>query len=211
MSALLDIVAAWEQFNQQHPSHSAAEFYEHALAQHFDNKAEVAAGNGPATTEQASELLRTLGRIGSAFALYHRAAMAQTALPTPESFYYLNAVNSLGEVRKTELITYLFAEYTTGMEAISRLLTDHLIHERPDPTDKRAKLISLTKKGTDLLKVCQKLSAKAAEMIFGQLSPADIAHCQRLLQPIEQRHSQLATTLKGELFNTMYDKATGKA
>lgn len=202
MSSLLTIISAWEQFNEQNPHHSATDFYAYALGQ---AEAEPAADERSATplAEQAGGLLRTLGRIGSAFAFYHRAAMAQTALPTPDSFYYLNSLHTLGEARKTELINYLFAEYTTGMEAISRLLADHLIHERPDPTDKRARLISLTKKGTDLLKISQALSAQVVEMVFGQLAPAQIAQCQRLLQPIEQRHSQLVGTLKGKDFKTM--------
>lgn len=210
MSALLDIITAWEPFNERYPDRSARDFYEYALAQQAEDGARSATEKPSSTAEHAGDLLQTMARIGSAFTLYHRAAMAQTALPSPDSFYYLNSLNMLGEARKTELITHLLAEYTTGMEAISRLLTNHLIHERPDPTDKRARLISLTKKGTDLLKTCQALSAKAAEMVFGQLPPADLAQCQRLLQATEQQHSQWVGTLKGKPFEAMYAEVMGQ-
>ncbi len=79
---------------------------------------------------------------------------------------------------------------------------------RPNPI---SRLISLTRKGTDLLRTCQVLTAKAAEMVFGQLPPADIAHCQRLLQPTEQRHSQLVGTLRGKPFEAMYAEVMKKA
>lgn len=57
----------------------------------------------------------------------------------------------MGEVKKTDLINYLFYEYTTGIEVINKFVTDRLISEKQDPNDKRAKLIKLTEKGLEAL------------------------------------------------------------
>ena len=206
MSKLVDLVTAWEKFNTEHPEQSVEQFCSHYLAQQKIPKPETEQDR----KQKTGGLLKLIGRIGSAFALYHRAAMTQTALPNAESFYYLNGLNFLGEARKTELINYLFAEYTTGMEAISKLVEGEYISEKADPTDKRARLIKLTKKGIKQLEESYSYSSKAGEMIFEDVSSDTIMLCQALLKPVEERHTKLLPGLKNKDFETMYHQVTGK-
>ncbi|QHT66225.1 MarR family transcriptional regulator [Rhodocytophaga rosea] len=145
-----------------------------------------------------------MGRITSAYSLYHRAAMSKTKLPSPESFYFLNGLAHLGEVKKTDLINYLFYEYTTGMEVISKLLKDNLILEKVDLADKRAKLISLTAKGKQVLNGSYIQSAKVSEMIFNGMNNDSIKLCIELLVDIEEKHSKWVPELKNKEFDEMY-------
>lgn len=200
MSKIVELVTAWAEYDQQYPNQSIEQFCQYQLAQ---QKATAVESNQD-RQQQIGGLLKILGRITSAFALYHRAAMAKTGLPTAESFYYLNGLRYLGEVRKTELIQYLFAEYTTGMEAISRLLEEQYIVERADPADKRAKLISLTEKGNQALSASYQYSSKAGEMIFHGVNSETINLCQALLTPLEKRNTQELASLKTKDFDVMY-------
>ena len=206
MSKVVELVTAWADFDRQYPDQSVEQFCQYYLAQQKQHEPEP----NQARKQLTGGLLRLMGRITSAFALYHRAAMAKTDLPNAESFYYLNGLNFLGEVRKTELINYLFAEYTTGMEALSRLIEDGYIQERPDPTDKRAKLIRLTEKGSKQLAISYEYSAKAADLIFDEVSNDTLTLCQTLLKPIEERHTQLLPTLKTKDFDLMYEQVMSK-
>ncbi|HEY4323642.1 MAG TPA: winged helix DNA-binding protein [Mucilaginibacter sp.] len=206
MSKLVELVTAWDKFNREHAEQSVEQFCRHYLARQQAPQPETKQDR----KQKTGGLLKLMGRITSAFALYHRAAMTQTALPNAESFYYLNGLNFLGEARKTELINYLFAEYTTGMEAIGKLIEAEYITEKPDPTDKRAKLIKLTKKGLKQLHESYSYSSKAGEMIFDDVSSDTIMLCQALLKPIEERHTKLLPSLKNKDFDAMYHQVTGK-
>lgn len=206
MSKVVELVTAWADFDRQYPDQSVEQFCQYYLAQQKQNEP----NKSQARKQLTGGLLRLMGRITSAFALYHRAAMAKTDLPNAESFFYLNGLNFLGEVRKTELINYLFAEYTTGMEALSRLIDEGYILERPDPTDKRAKLIKLSEKGTKRLATSYEYSSRAGELIFNGFSNDTIALCQTLLKPIEERHTQLVSTIKTKDFDLLYEQIMNK-
>jgi DNA-binding MarR family transcriptional regulator len=205
MSKIVELVTAWAEFDQQYPDQSVEQFCQYQLAQ---QKA-TAVESSHDRQQQLGGLLKIVGRITSAYAFYHRAAMAKSGLPTAESFYYLNGLRFLGEVRKTELINYLFAEYTTGMEAISRLLEGSYIVERADPADKRAKLIKLTEEGNQALTKAYEYASKAAEMVFSEVQADTIELAQTLLRPIEQRNTQLLSSLKTKEFDTMYNQVIG--
>jgi DNA-binding MarR family transcriptional regulator len=197
MNKAVSLLIAYDKFEQNNPNSELEDFCRYYLAQ---KEIEPQITN----TKNKGLLLKIMGRITSAFSLYHKAAMSKTQLPSPEGFYFLNGLALLGEVRKTELINYLLIEYTTGMEAISKLLKDGLINERPDKNDGRAKLISLTEKGKTILSECYAYTSKVSEMIFGDMSDDSINVCVKLLKNIETKHSKLAIELKNKDFDEMY-------
>lgn len=80
-------------------------------------------------------------------------------------------------MRKTELITHLFAEYKSGMEAISRLQDEDYIREHVDPSDKRAKLLSLIEKGHQALSASYQFSSLAGEMTFAGVKTETVNLC----------------------------------
>lgn len=206
MNKIVELVTAWAKFDQQYPDQSVEQFCQYHLAQQRATEVE----SNHDRQQQLGGLLKIVGRITSAYAFYHRAAMAKSGLPTAESFYYLNGLSFLGEVRKTELINYLFTEYTTGMEALSRLLEENYIRERPDPTDKRAKLISLTEKGSQALAGSYLYTSKAGEIIFNGVNNEVISLCQALLKPIEERNTNEINSLKTKDFDVMYERLINK-
>jgi DNA-binding MarR family transcriptional regulator len=138
-----------------------------------------------------------------------RSALGKTDLPAAESFYFLNGLNYLGEVRKSDLINYLFAETTTGMEAINKLIKAKLIKERISPADKRAKLIQLTPQGIQSLNKAYKLAGKAAEITLHQVPDSALIQCFELLKDCEAYQSKIAIDLKSEAFEAIYQAVTG--
>lgn len=202
MNKAVQLLVAWDKFEQQYPNSELADFCRFYLTQQESYTQQLDKRN------TRGLLLKIMGRITSAFSLYHRAAMSKTELPTAESFYFLNGLAYLGEVRKTELINYVLTEYTTGMEVINKLLKDDLIQERPDESDGRAKLIRLTEKGKRILSTAYDYAAKASEMILGDLNEDSLQLCIQILKNIEEKHSKLAPELKNKDFDKMYQQAT---
>lgn len=197
MNKAVELLIKWDTFNQQFPEASLQDFCRYELAFSSEVKNE---------TDSAAVLLRIMGRIMSAFGFYHRSAMTQIKMPSSESFFFLNGLAHLGEVKKTDLINYLFFEYTTGMEAINKLIKNGLVKEKQDLDDKRAKLLSLTAEGKKELKEGYKQSSKVSEVIFKDVNPDVIHLCIHLLKQIEEKHSKLVVEMKNESFEEIYKK-----
>lgn len=208
MKAVVELISEWAAFEEGHPKEGINGFCRYLLQKEKLNKS----GKNPEknSTQKKGTLLRIIGRLSSAYALYHRAAMADMNLPGPESFYYLNSLYQLGEVRKTDLINYQFAETTTGMVAIAKLVEDGFFQERPDPSDARAKLIRITDKGKKKLTACSERAAKVNEMLFAGIDEEAIDLCILLLNGIEKEHSKLAIEVKNKSFDEMYKEVLSR-
>jgi len=211
MNKVVALVNEWDRFERSHPDGELADFCRYILARREQEGAELP--GRPADTlpkiPDTGMLLKTMGRILAAFQLYHKAAMAKTELPFPDAFFYMNFLRQFGELRKTDLINQLLNEYTTGMEAINKLIKAGLITERPDQTDRRAKLISLSKKGEEVLLSCYEYVGKSGEMIFKGVGPETVKLCIGLLSGVERRHSALAIELKNRDFDEIYATIMG--
>ena len=93
------------------------------------------------------------------------------------------------------------------LRQLTNLINESLIDERPGKTDKRIKLIRISKKGEKLLQKCYKNAGKPGQMIFNSLAEKDIKFCIDLLSAIEIKHSALAVKSKTETFETIYVQA----
>lgn len=194
---IVKLVSEWTSYEEKHPDADIASFCRYILSRPEARPVGTRA-------EKIGQLARIIGRLASAYGLYHRAAMASAKLPAPDSFFYLNCLMQLGEVKKTELINYMFAEITTGMEAINKLHKAGLVKERPDPGDGRAKLVSITDKGMKKLKECMSNGVKVNEMVFHDLTDDTIDICIELLKSSEATHSRRSVELKQKPFSEMY-------
>lgn len=194
----VELLVAWDAFEQQHPQAQIEDFCRYYLKKK---------GAGKASADSKGLLLRIIGRISSAFSVYHRAAMRKTNLPMPEGFYYLNGLATKGDLRKTALINFLMVEYATGMEAISKLLKAGLVKERPDETDGRASILSLSEKGKKALHSCYGYTRKAADILLGQLDEEATQTCIQLLRETEERHSVQAVEWKNLDFDEMSERS----
>jgi len=206
MKPVVQLVSAWSEFAEIYPEGDLQTFCLYQI-----EKGKASSKTESNRSYKTGGLLRIIGRLSSAFGLYHRAAMTDMGLPSPESFFYLNSINMLGEVRKTELINYQFAETTTGMAAILKLVEEGMISERSDPTDARARLIKITDKGKKKLKECTERAVKVKEMFFNNLDDSAIDLCTHLLSKTEQEHSKLAVQVKNKPFEEMYAEVMGKS
>ncbi|MBX2924681.1 MAG: winged helix DNA-binding protein [Chitinophagaceae bacterium] len=198
---LVELMVAWTNYSRQVAQPSVEEFCRYTIESGY-SKIKLS------TIEIQGKLIRAIGRIASAYGLYHKAAMTEMGLPGHESFYYLNGLNTIGDGKKMDLINYLMAETTTGMDAIQKLIRAGLISERTDAEDRRAKYIRLTAKGKRKLADCYALSAKVNEMIFHGIPDQVISMCAKLLSAIEEEHSKKAVALKGRDFKEMYGEVT---
>jgi DNA-binding MarR family transcriptional regulator len=198
---LVSVIEAWIEFEQHYPGGDDEAFYRY-MSQ--------LSGQSPRMDEardhQIGRLARVIGRLSSVYGLYHRAAMKNAGLPAQDSFFYLNVLNQLGEVNKSELINYLLVETTTGMAAISKLKRAGLVSERQDPNDRRAKLIRITDKGSSKLKTSMSNAKKVNEMVFRDLDRDALSLCLQILEPVEEFHTKESVAIRQLPFKEMAER-----
>jgi len=209
MKPIVQLVEEWAAFEEVSEQPTVEAFCRYYLQKQRPKPKQ--AGKKGERIMNGAYLLKTLGRILSAYSLYFRSAVNHIGIPPAESFYYLNGLLHLGEVRKSDLINYMFAETTTGMEVINRLIREEKIDERTSPDDKRAKLIKVNQKGLAALDEYYKISGKVVEMTFKGIDDEILTDCYEMLKYCEQRNSSLAIELKNKPFDQMYEHImTGK-
>ncbi|RYE25040.1 MAG: MarR family transcriptional regulator [Sphingobacteriales bacterium] len=205
MSEIVDLVNKFDKFQKKHPGGDVAGFCRYFLAKQADkHKGDKSFGPMPPTPE--SQLAKIMGRLLSVFSVYHEAALAKTRMPFREGFYMVNWLKHHGEMKKTEFINELLIGYTTGMDAINKLIKEGLINERNHDTDKRAKLISVSPYGEEVLLECYPLMQKVTRMTFHGMHPEAIQFCINLLTEPEIRRTRNVAELKGLDFDEMYER-----
>jgi DNA-binding MarR family transcriptional regulator len=206
MNKTIQLVNEWGAYEQNHPDADIEEFCRFYLtAQRAQREVGEPFGGGPIPPTTHSFLSKLMGSICRAIGFYfEKAFVVIPEIRQKEDFYFLSNIASKGVCRKTEVIHEQLLGLTTGIDTLNRLLAAELISERPDPTDKRAKLLSLTFKGRDVLQRCYEVSKKVTEMVFCDLSEEDIKLCIQLLRGVETRHSSQIHDMKDKSFEEIY-------
>lgn len=210
-NTLVQLVNEWAAFEKEHQNPEIEDFCRFYLRQKEMKASVIPKG-------QNAVLVRVISRINAAFALYMRCALMETGLENIEGFPFLNALNFLGESKKTEVINYNLTEFSTGIDILNRLIAKGLLIERQDPEDKRSKLVKISDKGKTVLEQCYNKIGIAAEIMFADLSSQDKELCIQLLMPVEEKHTKIALDSKGkclteldQIANKVVNKKTKKA
>lgn len=203
MKPIVQLVTEFDAFEEQVLGGSIEDFCRYYLARNAGKrKEELVGGHIPPNPE--SLLMKIFGRLITVYGVYVEAMMTEIKMPSREAFYLLNTLHHLNEAKKTEFINQMLMGYTTGMDAITKLIKEGLVQEREHDTDKRAKLISLTDKGRDALKACYPYMHRVSKMLLKGLHPDAIQLCISLLSDLEIRQSKLVHEVKGKDFEEMY-------
>ena len=145
--------------------------------------------NGSPRQQKSFHLSRALGRVAS----LQRTCLKQALREEPgielEWYYFLHTINTRKATRKTDLISInLLFEPTTGIDILNRMIRAGLLVEKIDPADKRARLLSITKEGKNILIRAEREAHKIADLLFGDLPAAQQEAIQQLLTAIENKH-----------------------
>ena len=84
-------------------------------------------------------------------------------------------------VRSSELAQHLHIAPRSATEVVDALEAKGLVQRSPDPTDRRATLVSLTPRGSDLMDEVRRARGLESERLFDRLSRTDRAHLARIL------------------------------
>jgi len=191
MNATSSLVVQWADFIEEHPDAGIDDFCRYYLTHNSKkyNKEKILGGVIPAVA--SGVLIKLLRRIVKLYQDYATRALKKCGISGFEEFVFLNAIGSIKEHRKTEVIYRNLAELSSGLLVIDRLKNRGYVSEQKDDKDKRSKRVMLTKKGEDALKFCRQQLLLVNEIFFQNFPEDDIQLCVHLLNPLEMKFSSL--------------------
>jgi DNA-binding MarR family transcriptional regulator len=100
---------------------------------------------------------------------------------TPSQMRALRALSRHGGVRSSELAQHLHIAPRSTTEVVDALEAKGLAERSPDPSDRRATLVSLTRRGAQLDEEVRRARGVESERLFERLSAADRDQLARIL------------------------------
>jgi DNA-binding MarR family transcriptional regulator len=205
MNKAVKLINEWANFDEQYPEASIEEFCRHYLIKKREEASQQEKSDGPQPPQQENVLLKLIGRISGIGQLYAGELLRDLPDIQPKDFYYLVTIWHAGDSRKTDIINRQLSELSTGMDILNHLKSISLIEERVDPSDRRAKLISITEKGKKVLYQCFRRMSKVGAILFDEVAEEDRKLCIQLLQNIEIKHTKLALEVKNKGIKEVFD------
>ncbi|RYY36858.1 MAG: MarR family transcriptional regulator [Sphingobacteriaceae bacterium] len=189
MSALIELITNWENYHISHPDGTAIEFCKHVIEQ--DKRSASDLSQGISNEELNSTIAELIGKMANFHTVYSKIILKELPDVEIEWFYVLNVITIKKKAKKSEIISLCLLEQSTGIDILNRMKKKGLIIENNDPFDKRAKLISITKPGSDLLFEIGKSLYKVTYLVYDTIAREDKQTMINILNNSVSKHSEI--------------------
>ncbi len=210
MNKTIQLVNIWGEFEKRHPEASIEDFCRFHLIQQREKESKGTLVGGVVPSHADGLLLKIMGRISKMHMVYTYAALEDTELDQLEEFGMLSAIHQMDKPNKKEVISSMLLELSSGTDILRRMMERQLVTETPDQVDKRAKILSLTKKGEKALQKARRRIRQLAFMLLHDMEEDEKLLCIKLLKGVEAKFSGLFPGQKGKKFNDIFIEAVGK-
>lgn len=196
----LPLIELWEQYLATAPNGDVAHFAVWVLDQKRKNET-VPQTKEPLNTyiDQQTDIHEFPGyspeaaimlwRLSKFIRFYTRPVLLQNGLASQDDFAILAHVDHLKSCSKKEAIEANIIDPTTGIEIIRRLIKQGLLTERPNETDKRERLISLTGAGQKMLYNIF-VGFSGIQDVMAHLNMAEREHLITVLRSLDDFHTK---------------------
>ncbi len=120
--------------------------------------------------------------------MYAKIALEKATTLSLEEFIFLATLSSFNSLTKTELVTTVVFEKSTGIEIIKRLVATKLMTEEINPNDKRSKLLKVTIKGQKTLHIAINQMSIISKEITATLDLSEKKALHYILSKLEKHH-----------------------
>ena len=199
----IPLIAQWEEFIENTASENVEHFATWVLAK---PKGEIAATEQVSVNAWPGAYIenttpvskKNLLSVQSRYYLHRLCKIAKHAskavyrkhnVSSIEEYEMSTQLNAIGECSKTQLIEECLLDYTTGNDALKRLITSGNIVERVNELDKREKLVSLTSIGKEHLAMMYNDVAELPDLLVN-LGNGERSLFVELLQKLDTFHSE---------------------
>jgi len=187
---LVALVNSFHAFEQENPQGEIADFCRYYLAKQ-DLEATPQLNSPHQHIPLDGRLGKILGRLSRFSIHYAKRKLAEIHLQNVEDFGYLATLHDLGTPKKSELITAMLSDFTTGIEVIKRLQKLGFVEEFPDEHDKRSKRLAITPEGEETLRHSYPIMQGVGRSVFSVLSADEKAILLQLVEKLDRYHTEM--------------------
>ncbi|HHH53924.1 MAG TPA: MarR family transcriptional regulator [Bacteroidetes bacterium] len=137
---------------------------------------------------------------------YIKKAFQNTEIRTIDEFGFLATLIRQESLQKKDLINQHFLETSSGSEILKRLYSKGFIKESRDENDKRAKLVSLTPKGKEVIMNSFDQMYRVSEIIIGNLTDEELKQSLKIFNKLSDFHKNIDRNDKSSDLNKIYHK-----
>jgi DNA-binding MarR family transcriptional regulator len=124
---------------------------------------------------------------------YSKAAIWGSKFSTQDDFIFLITLKAFGPMTKMELIKKNIQEKPVGNQIINRLIDLGWVEQRDSSTDKRSKIIQISKSGLKALEKQMDKIREATKIVTGNLTHSEKMELIRLLKKLDDFHHPIYT------------------
>lgn len=139
--------------------------------------------------EEPIRFLEYASRISRFHDFYIKKFFIDLPINNRLEYLFLHTVYEKKGAKKTELINTHLVDYTTGMDIIKRLVNNQLLEEMPDESDKRVKLLIITKEGEQILAIAKNKIDDEIHMFLACISMNKWKKTLSVFEEINEFHS----------------------
>ena len=180
MISIIPLIEKWEAYTRDQADQDIYSFASWLLASR--QQATLPSNRSAVIGVLLTKLQKYLG-------LIVKPEIRKLGLTKEHEYSFLYQISNMQKPNKNQLAKENLLELSTGRDIVNRLIKKGLITEKPDPSDGRAVLISITDKGSRLLKKSFKLLAIPFSDFTGDLSAKEQETLIQLLTKLEKYHS----------------------
>lgn len=196
------LLTEWERFCAEHPQGDLREFATWLLTHLDPLRTSPPAPAAEAQLQAGQRVLEAYtldddflawffaGRLTRYVRFYTKPIMAEHGFAGPDEFLFLALIGEMDRPTKKEVCAANVTDLTTGMDILRRLQRQGLIQDAPDERDARAKRLSLTEPGQQVLRRVYEQLEQMPQVVLADLDAADRQQLLRLLRYLNNYHFQ---------------------
>ncbi len=189
-SSVIPLLEKWEAFSSENPQKDIYAFAGWLLAsQQEDVQNKEKAANSD-DRGNASKVAILITRLDKYLGIYVKPTINHLGFSRELEYNFLYQVSRMEKPTKNNLSKENMVEFSTGRDVIRRLIDRKLLMEKPDPSDKRAMLLTLTSLGKKTLEKSYELMSGSFTDYLGDLSMKEQSQMIALLTKMINYHTQ---------------------
>ena len=188
--SVIPLLEKWEAFSSENPQKDIYAFAGWLLAAQQEDVQNKDKATNSDDRGNASKVAILITRLHKYLGIYVKPAINHLGFSRELEYNFLYQVSRMEKPTKNNLSKENMVEFSTGRDVIRRLIDRKLLMEKPDPSDKRAMLLTLTSLGKKTLEKSYELMSGSFTDYLGDMSMKEQSQMIALLTKMINYHTQ---------------------
>jgi DNA-binding MarR family transcriptional regulator len=193
--SVIPLITRWEEFTESTNTNGLEAFAEWLLTQETILKTEKLNKVALASNDEEYLAANYISRLNKYVKAYVKPLFFDNHLGNSDEFSILSLISRMDRPTKQEVCKANIVEPSTGIEMIRRLIKANYIMEEVHEKDGRAKRLTLTNEGKEVLITVYKRLGTLKQKVLGNLSKEEKIELLRMLAHLDKFHERITTNM----------------